>query len=55
MNTIITKEKITEKLEKFLNRKPTKNEVTNGEKDQNIINEIILEKLEELELAIKTK
>jgi hypothetical protein len=47
MDTIITSEKISEKLEKFLNRKPTKNEIENGKNSQHIIQEIILDKIEE--------
>jgi len=44
---MITSDQIKEKLEKFLNRKPTDNEVSNGFKDYNIIQEIILDKIEE--------
>ena len=52
MDTIITKEKITEKLEKFLNRKPSKNEIENGKNSQHIIQEIIIEQMEVLNTQI---
>lgn len=38
---MIEETKIKEKLEKFLNRKPSKGEIQNGYKDQNIINECL--------------
>jgi len=44
---MITNDQIKEKLEKFLNRKPTDDEIQNGFKDYNIIQEIILDILEE--------
>jgi hypothetical protein len=48
MDTIITSEKISEKLEKFLNRKPTESEIKNGKNSQHIIQEIIIEQMEVL-------
>jgi len=44
---MITSDQIKEKLTKFLNRKPTKNEIENGKNSQHIIQEIILDTLEE--------
>lgn len=50
------KEKIKEKLEKYLNRKPTEDEIINAEKDQNIINEILLDEINNInEEIIKLK
>jgi len=39
--------KIKNKLTTFLKREPTKDEITNGFRDQNIVNEIILDMIEE--------
>ena len=53
---MIKETKIKEKLEKFLNRKPTANEILNGYKDQNILNSIMLEEIDLLkEEIIKLK
>ncbi len=44
----IDKTKLKEKLENYLGRKAKDNELINAEKDYNLVNEIILEKLEEI-------
>lgn len=44
---MITEQKIKIKLQKFLNREPTENEIKNGEKDYNIIQQIIIDELAE--------
>ena len=49
---MITNDQIKIKLEKFLNRKPTENEISNGRKDLNILNEIILDEMEKLNATI---
>ncbi len=50
---MITNDQIKNKLEKFLNRKPTLDEVQNGFKDYNIIQQILLEQNEDVEKRIE--
>jgi len=49
---MIEETKIKEKLKKFLNREPSRNEIENGKKDLNIVNEIILDRLDEQDKTI---
>lgn len=48
-----TKDKLKIKLEKYLNRNPSKDELANAEKDYNLLNEIILEEVELLQDEVK--
>jgi len=47
----IDKTKLKNKLEKYLGRKAKPSELINAEKDQNILNELLLEEIE----VLKTK
>ena len=49
---MITSIQIKTKLQEYLKREPTLNEITNGEKDQNIINSIIIDQMEDLNKTI---
>jgi len=48
----ISETKIKEKLEKYLSRKPSKNEIINAQKDFNITNEILFDEIELLKIEI---
>lgn len=49
---MIDKNKIKIKLKKYLGREPKKNELINAEKDQNIINEIIIDEINLIKIEI---
>ena len=49
---IVTRSKIGNKLQARFNRIPKEDEITNAEKDPNVICEILIEELEALEIRI---